>query len=75
MRTTISIDDDIVEELMRVEPGVSRSEAMRKAVGAYILSKKRQEFLDLAGSGLVDLDWREAKQRELDKLRRHGRKG
>jgi metal-responsive CopG/Arc/MetJ family transcriptional regulator len=32
MRTTIAIDEKLVEELMRVEPGVSRSEAMRKAV-------------------------------------------
>lgn len=74
MRTTIAIDDDLVEELMRVESGVSRSAAMRKAVADYVRRKRLEEFMALAGSGLVDMDWREAERRELRKLKRHGRK-
>jgi metal-responsive CopG/Arc/MetJ family transcriptional regulator len=74
MRTTIAIDDGLVEELMRVEPGVSRSEAMRKAVQAYVLRKRLDDFMGLAGSGLVDMDWRDAERQELGKLKRHGRK-
>ena len=59
---------------MRVEPGVSRSEAMRKAVEDYVRRKQFEDFMTLAGSGLVDLDWKEAEQQEMRKLKRHGRK-
>ena len=74
MRTTIAIDEELVEELMRVEPGVSRSEAMRKAVEDYVRRKRYEEFMQLAGSGLVDLNWKDAEQQELRKLKRHGRR-
>jgi metal-responsive CopG/Arc/MetJ family transcriptional regulator len=74
MRTTIAIDEDLIEELMRIEPGLSRSEAMRKAIEDYVRRKRMDEFMALAGSGLVSMSWKEAEQEELKKLSRHGRK-
>jgi metal-responsive CopG/Arc/MetJ family transcriptional regulator len=73
MRTTIAIDDDLVAELMRLEPGINRSAAMRKAVEAYIRQKRLDAFMTMAGSGLVDLPWRAVEGKELRKLKRHGR--
>jgi Arc/MetJ family transcription regulator len=74
MRTTITIDDELLAELMRVEPLASRSEAMRKAVEDYVTRRRREGFLALSGAGLIDLDWREAEKHELKKLRRDDRK-
>ena len=74
MRTTIAIDEQLVEELMRVEGKVSRSEAIRRAIEGHLRRKRMDQFMTLAGSGLVDLGWREAEQRDLKKVRRHGRK-
>ena len=74
MRTTIAIDEELIDELMRVEPGVSRSEAMRKAIEEYVQRKRLDEFMGLAGSRLIDMDWREAERLELRKLKKHGRK-
>jgi metal-responsive CopG/Arc/MetJ family transcriptional regulator len=74
MRTTIAIDEELIEELMRVEGQVSRSEAIRRAVEDYLRRKRIDEFMTLAGSKLVDLDWREAEREELRKVNRHGRK-
>ena len=73
MRTTIAIDEELVAELMRVEPGISRSAAMRRAVEAYVRQKRLEGFMTLAGSGLVDLSWNDAERKELRKLKRHGR--
>jgi metal-responsive CopG/Arc/MetJ family transcriptional regulator len=73
MRTTIAIDEDLIAELMRVEPGVSRSAAMRRAVEAHVRQKRMETFMTLAGSGLVDMHWRDAERKELRKLKRHGR--
>ena len=69
MRTTISIDDKLMGELMRGEKGVSRSEAVRRAIDAYVYQKRVDEFIKLAGSRIVDLDWREAERIEMDEVR------
>ncbi len=82
MRTTISLDEELVDELMRVERGVSRSEAIRRAIQDYLQRKRVDAFMTLAGSRLVDLDWREAERQQLEEVRqmdgltnrkRHGR--
>lgn len=74
MRTTIAIDEKLIDELMRVERGVSRSEAIRRAVQDYLQRKRVEAFKRLAGSRIVDLDWREVETQELEDLKRHGRR-
>ena len=74
MRTTIGIDEHLIEELMRIEQGVSRSEAIRRAVEDYLKRKRIDQFMSLASSGLVDMDWRKAEQEELRAIKRFRRK-
>ena len=81
MRTTIAIDDALMGDLMHSEPGVSRSEAVRRAIRDYLGRKRVDEFMKLAGSRLVDLDWRAVERQELDQVKqtrraaRHRRSG
>ena len=70
MRTTMAIDEELMNELMRSEPGVSRSEAVRRAIKDYVWKKRVDGFMTLAGSRLVDLDWRDAERQELKETRR-----
>ena len=51
---------------MRIEPDASRSEAVRRAIEAYVRRKQIDAFKRLAGSRLVDLDWREMRQQSID---------
>jgi metal-responsive CopG/Arc/MetJ family transcriptional regulator len=74
MRTTIAIDEQLIEELMRVEGNVSRSEAIRRAVEDYLRRKRIDEFMSLAGSGLVNVNWRETESLDLRKVTKHARK-
>jgi len=79
MRTTIAIDDELMGELMRAEKGVSRSEAVRRAVHNYVRQKQIEAFTRLAGSRIVDMDWREMERIEMKdaerlERKRHGRK-
>lgn len=74
MRTTIAIDDDLIAALMHVEKNVSRSEAIRRAIEDYLRRKRMDEFMDMAGSGLVDLDWRKAERGEVRRIKRYARK-
>lgn len=69
MRTTIAIDEALVHELMHVEPGVSRSEAVRRAIKDYLRNKRVDQFMTLAGSGLVGADWRDTERQELEVVR------
>ena len=73
MRTTISIDEDLLAELMRTEPSVSRSEALRRAVKSHLRKKRVDEFMKLAGSRLVDLDWREMERVDVEDAERRSR--
>ena len=68
MRTTIVIDEALMGELMRAEKGVSRSEAVRRAIKEYLWQRRVDEFMKLAGSGIVDLDWREMEQQEMEEV-------
>ena len=74
MRTTISVDEELMDELMRVEKGVSRSEAIRRAIESYVYQRRVDEFMKLAGSRLVDLDWREAERIDMEDAERLHRK-
>ena len=49
MRTTITIDDAKVNELMRLNGAESRSDAIRQAVDESIRRRKVADFLNLAG--------------------------
>ena len=66
MRTTISIDEELMNELMRAEPGVTRSEAVRRAIKEYVYQRRVDEFMKLAGSRIVDLDWREMRRQSIE---------
>ncbi len=74
MRTTIAVDDALLDELMHAEPGVSRSEAIRRAIQDYLRRKRVESFKRLAGSRIVDLDWREAERQEMAEVKQRERK-
>lgn len=66
MRTTISVDDGLMDELMRIEPGVTRSEAVRRAISEYVYQKRVDEFLAFARTRPIDLDWREMRRQSIE---------
>jgi metal-responsive CopG/Arc/MetJ family transcriptional regulator len=74
MRTTLAIDDELMDELMRAEPGVSRSEAVRRAIQEHLRRRRVDQFMKLAGSRLVDLDWRDMEHVETEDAARVERK-
>ena len=49
MRTTIVIDDDLLEELIRNSDSKSRSAAISEAISDYVARKKREDILGLKG--------------------------
>jgi metal-responsive CopG/Arc/MetJ family transcriptional regulator len=69
MRTTIAVDDALLKELMQAQKGVTRSEAIRTAIRAYLRQRCEQEFMALAGSDVVSLDWRVAERQDVTEVK------
>ncbi len=54
MRTTLDLDDSLLEALMRRHPDASKTEAIQRAVRAYLLDDAVERLRRLAGSVEVD---------------------
>jgi Arc/MetJ family transcription regulator len=74
MRTTIAIDEELMSALMRAEKGVSRSEAVRRAIKEHVWRRRVEAFKRLAGSHIVDLDWREMRRQSLEEAQEDERR-
>lgn len=56
MRTTLDLDDVLVESLTARYPGVPRTEAIERAIRAYLEMDSVAQLLSLAGSvDIVDV--------------------
>jgi hypothetical protein len=50
MRTTLDLDDGLVEALTSRHPGLSRTEAIERAIRAYLEREAVERLLSVAGS-------------------------
>jgi metal-responsive CopG/Arc/MetJ family transcriptional regulator len=50
MRTTLDLEDRLLESLAARHPGVPRTEAIERAVRAYLEADSTRRLLELAGS-------------------------
>ena len=65
MRTTLNIDDNIMDKVMFYTDQKNRSEAVRQALSSFIKEQKKKKILELRGQVEIEDDWREL--RDLDK--------
>jgi hypothetical protein len=54
MRTTLDLDDRLVESLVARNPGVPRTEAIQRALRAYLEADSVDRLLALAGTFDID---------------------
>ena len=64
MRTTLNIDDDIMEKVTSYTGQNNRSKAVRLALASFVKEQKRKELLALRGQVNIENDWE--KLRKLD---------
>lgn len=65
MRTTLSLDDKLITELMAVTGARTKTEAIHLAITEFLRKKKVEGLLALEGKVHLDLDWRELEELEL----------
>jgi len=73
MRTTITIDDEQMRELMSASPKASAVEIIREAVEEKVRRQRIERFMQLAGSAPEMEDWRVAEDRETKVEQRRNR--
>jgi Bacterial antitoxin of type II TA system, VapB len=50
MRTTLDLDDGLVEALVSRHPGLTRTEAIERAIKAYLEGEAVERLLSVAGT-------------------------
>lgn len=65
MRTTLSLDDGLVRELMDITKARTKTEAIHLAISEFVRRKKIEGLLALEGKIPMEVDWRELEAREL----------
>ena len=65
MRTTLSLDDGLVKELMAVTRAKTKIEAIHLAISECVRRKKLEGLKALSGKIHLHLDWREMENAEL----------
>ena len=66
MRTTLSLDDNLITELMAVTGARTKTEAIHLAITEFLRKKKVEGLLALEGKVHLDLDWRELEELEMN---------
>jgi len=66
MRATLNIDDALLDQVMAYTESTNRSEAVRRALKAYIRQQEIRQIRAMRGTMEIDDSWREL--RALDTM-------
>ncbi len=65
MRTTLNLDDALIDELMAATKAKTKTEAIHQALSEFVRRRKRQRLKALSGKIHIDLDWRQNEAEEM----------
>ncbi|MCQ8128432.1 type II toxin-antitoxin system VapB family antitoxin [Methylomonas rivi] len=64
MKTTISLDNAVLEQLLTYTQAKTTKESIAKAIEEYILFKQRQELLNCRGAVDIEDNWQQLRDLE-----------
>ena len=65
MRMTLTLDDDLAEQLMQLTGQQTPLIAIRHALKDYLVSVRKQKLLELRGQVQVEDNWRQLRQLDM----------
>lgn len=68
MRTTVTMSDETLAELMRFSEAKTKTEAVNRAVGEWVRLRKAQELRSLRGKLTFDRDIEEIRGADIEEL-------
>ena len=66
MRTSINIQDDLMNELLARTKAKTKTKAVELAIKEYIEKKSIEDLISLSGKINIDVDWRKEEEDELN---------
>lgn len=66
MRTTLNVDERILEEVMGLTGAKNRSQAINLVLQEFVKKKRLGKLLDLRGKLHLENNWRDLREMELD---------
>lgn len=73
MRTTLAIDEKLLEEAMKCTGEKTKTAVVNRALEELVRRKKIEGLLALEGKIHIDLDWRKMEEEELKAMEEHER--
>jgi Arc/MetJ family transcription regulator len=71
MRTTINIQDDLMEALLVQTKAKTKTKAIELSIREYIERKSIENIVALSGKINIDSDWQKMEEDELNEYRDH----
>jgi Arc/MetJ family transcription regulator len=71
MRTTINIQDDLMEALLAQTKAKTKTKAIELSIREYIERKSIENIVSLSGKINIDSDWQKMEEDELNEYRDH----
>ena len=69
MRTTINIQDDLMNALLTRTKAKTKTKAIELAIKDYIEKKSIEDLISLSGKINIELDWQKEEEAELNEYR------
>ena len=66
MRTTLNIDEDLIEKVVKATGEKSKSKAIDKALKEFLKRKAIDELRAMAGKVDIEDNWRELEELEIE---------
>ena len=65
MRTTLNLDDDLIQELMQATRARTKTDAIHQAISDMIRRRKLDKLKALSGKIRISLDWKKQEDVEI----------
>jgi len=65
MRTTLSIDDSLIGQLLEQTKATSKNKAIILAITEYLRKQKLEKILSYEGQLVIEDNWQELEEQEL----------
>ena len=72
MRATLSIPDNLIEDLVKETGAKTKTQAITRAIEDYLSNKRLKKLLSLQGKLDLEDNWKAMEAYEMEELKRHG---
>lgn len=66
MRTTLNLNDELIDQIVRITGMKNKSQAVNKVLKLYVTEMKKQDILKMRGTLHLEDNWKQLREMELD---------